>query len=163
MLHKVSKVLSTILKPAIAIILIALILLTFSQVVSRTFFNRGITWAEELSRHLFVWGVFLGLSLCVREDSTIKITVLTDFLSKKIGISEPTLWIKWLGSLFIFVILAWFGIKFTMVGSGSGAQLLPYKMSTVYVAIPVSGILCILFTIDEIIEHYKQRKKGGEN
>ena len=35
-------------------------LFIFTNVILRYFFNSGITWAEEMSRFLFVWLIFLG-------------------------------------------------------------------------------------------------------
>lgn len=50
-------------------------LLAFLQVFLRNFFNFGFPWADEVLRHLVVWVGFLGASLGIREDRSIRIDV----------------------------------------------------------------------------------------
>ena len=40
----------------------AMVIVTTLQVVFRVFFN-ALTWSEELSRYLLVWGTFFGATL----------------------------------------------------------------------------------------------------
>jgi TRAP-type transport system small permease protein len=56
-----------LLKALIALCLLAMIALVFGNVVLRYVFNMGITLSEELSRWLFVYLVFLGAVVAMRE------------------------------------------------------------------------------------------------
>lgn len=55
------------LKVAIALLLAAMIVLVFGNVILRYAFNQGITTSEELSRVFFVWLTFLGAVVAMRE------------------------------------------------------------------------------------------------
>ena len=55
------------LRIVIALFLAAMVVLVFGNVFLRYAFNSGITVSEELSRWLFVWLVFLGAIVGVRE------------------------------------------------------------------------------------------------
>lgn len=57
------------LKIIIALFLIAMVALVFGNVVLRYAFNSGISVSEEVSRWLFVWLVFLGAIVGLREHS----------------------------------------------------------------------------------------------
>ena len=57
------------IKAIIAILLIAMVVLVFGNVVLRYCFNSGIAISEELSRWLFVWMVFLGAIVGLREHA----------------------------------------------------------------------------------------------
>lgn len=48
--------------------LVTMFLLIFGNVVLRYLFDSGIPWASELSRYLFVWMVFLGIILGVKDN-----------------------------------------------------------------------------------------------
>ncbi|MBW7849239.1 MAG: TRAP transporter small permease [Rhodospirillales bacterium] len=50
----------------IALLLAAMTLLTFSQVVARYVFNTGAVWALEATEFLFAWMIFLGISYGVK-------------------------------------------------------------------------------------------------
>jgi TRAP-type C4-dicarboxylate transport system permease small subunit len=58
-----------LLRATIAVLLAAMVVLVFGNVVLRYGFNSGIAISEELSRWLFVWMVFLGAIIGMREHA----------------------------------------------------------------------------------------------
>lgn len=56
-----------VLEGLLALLLAAMVVLVFGNVVLRYAFNSGLAYAEELSRFCFVWLVFLGAVLALRE------------------------------------------------------------------------------------------------
>jgi len=60
----------------IAILLAAMTLLTFTQVVMRYVFNSGFTWAVELTTVLFAFMIFIGISYGVRVGAHIGVDAL---------------------------------------------------------------------------------------
>ncbi len=66
----------------IALLLAAMTLITFYQVVARYFFNGGFVWALELTTYLFAWLVLLGMSYGVRVGAHIGIDAITRLLPK---------------------------------------------------------------------------------
>lgn len=59
-----------------AIILALMVIMVFANVVLRYAFNSGITVTEEVSRWLFVWMIFLGAIVAVREHAHLGTDVL---------------------------------------------------------------------------------------
>lgn len=55
------------LEKLLMIILAMMVILIFGNVVLRYGFNSGITLSEELSRFLFVWLIFIGAFLTLRD------------------------------------------------------------------------------------------------
>jgi C4-dicarboxylate transporter, DctQ subunit len=64
----------------IALLLAAMTLLTFTQVVLRYAFNSGFVWALEATTYLFGWLILFGLSYCVRVHAHIGIDLLVKAL-----------------------------------------------------------------------------------
>jgi TRAP-type transport system small permease protein len=58
-----------LLKMLIALLLAGMIVLVFGNVVLRYAFGSGITVSEELARWFFVWLVFLGAIIGIREHA----------------------------------------------------------------------------------------------
>ncbi|MEN4920824.1 TRAP transporter small permease [Achromobacter spanius] len=56
-----------VLEFAIALLLAAMVVLVFGNVVARYGFNSGITLSEELSRWMFIWLTFLGAVIALKE------------------------------------------------------------------------------------------------
>jgi len=57
-----------------------MVVLVFGNVVLRYGFNSGITFSEEVSRFLFVWMVFLGSVLMLRDNGHLGVHTLTKML-----------------------------------------------------------------------------------
>ncbi|QCJ44731.1 TRAP transporter small permease [Bacillus sp. S3] len=53
------------------------------QVILRFFFQSGFSWAEEVSRFLFVWLMYFSISYLTRNHGHIKISFLVDLLNEK--------------------------------------------------------------------------------
>jgi TRAP-type C4-dicarboxylate transport system permease small subunit len=65
----------------IALLLAAMVVLVFGNVVLRYVFNSGITVSEEISRWLFVWMTFLGAIVALKEHGHLG----TDMLVGRLG------------------------------------------------------------------------------
>lgn len=61
----------------LAIMLSAMILVAFLQIVLRNFFATGLSWGDPLVRYLVVWAGFAGAALATREAKHIKIDVFS--------------------------------------------------------------------------------------
>lgn len=59
-----------------ALALAVMVLLVFGNVVLRYVFNSGIAWAEEISRLMFVWMIFLGAVLALRQHAHLGVELL---------------------------------------------------------------------------------------
>ena len=67
----------------IAIMLAAMTLLTFSQVVMRYVFNSGFTWAVELTGIMFAVMIFIGISYGVRVGAHIGVDAVIKLIPSK--------------------------------------------------------------------------------
>ncbi|MEW9674105.1 TRAP transporter small permease [Ammoniphilus sp. 3BR4] len=67
----------------ISLLLALMCILVFGNVVLRYLFNSGITWSEEMARFLFVWLVFLGAILGLKDNEHLGVDMLVKKLSPK--------------------------------------------------------------------------------
>ncbi|MCI7480498.1 TRAP transporter small permease [[Pasteurella] aerogenes] len=67
----------------VVLILSAMSILVFLNVVLRYGFNSSINVTEEVSRYMFVWLAFLGTILAFNENQHVNVGVLVDKLSPK--------------------------------------------------------------------------------
>jgi len=67
----------------IALLLAAMTLITFTQVVARYFFDSGAVWALELTTYLFAWMVLFGVSYGVRVGAHIGVDAAVKLLPPK--------------------------------------------------------------------------------
>jgi TRAP-type C4-dicarboxylate transport system permease small subunit len=72
-----------VLKAVLALLMIGMVVLVFGNVVLRYVFNSGIAVSEEISRWLFVWMVFLGAIVGLREHAHLGVDSLIKALSPR--------------------------------------------------------------------------------
>lgn len=65
------------------ICLMALCLIVFVQVIMRKCFGHSFSWSEELTRYIFVWIIYLGVNLGIRDNMQFKIDILETYLKEK--------------------------------------------------------------------------------
>ncbi len=94
----------------IVALLMVMILMAFSQILLRNFFNTGIGWGDSLVRYLVVWVGFIGAAIAAKEDKHISIDVLARWVT---GAGESAIQaISNFSSAAICGLLTWAGIKF---------------------------------------------------
>ncbi len=71
-----------LLKGVVALLLAAMVVLVFGNVVLRYVFNSGISVSEELSRWMFVWLVFLGATIGLRDHAHLGVDTLVKILPR---------------------------------------------------------------------------------
>lgn len=76
------RIVSRLEEGIIAVLLAAMTLVTFSQVVARYVFNTGAVWALELTTYLFAWLVLFGMSYGVRIGAHIGIDAMVKLFSR---------------------------------------------------------------------------------
>jgi TRAP-type C4-dicarboxylate transport system permease small subunit len=70
-----------LLELLLVMLMAAMVVMVFGNVVLRYGFNSGITVSEELSRWAFVWMTFLGAIIAIKENGHLG----TDMLISKLG------------------------------------------------------------------------------
>ena len=70
-----------LLELLLVVLMAAMVVMVFGNVVLRYGFNSGITVSEELSRWAFVWMTFLGAIIAIKENGHLG----TDMLIGKLG------------------------------------------------------------------------------
>ena len=66
-MKSLDKYLTHAMNGVIVVSLALMVIMVFSNVVLRYLFNSGITVSEELSRFLFLWLIFVGSIVVMRE------------------------------------------------------------------------------------------------
>lgn len=124
-----------------------MILLSFSQVVSRNFFNGGILWADIFIRQLVLWTGFLGASLAVRESKHISIDFLPNILPESWGKS-----IRFIVNLTTGIVsgflawAAWRFVRFEM--EGKAVLFLNVPVWVFQIILPYSfAVICARFLL----------------
>ena len=104
----------------------------------------NIDWVEETSRFLFIWLSFLGAALATDQMVHIRIDFFALFLPPRARLALEIL---------VYVMMASFAAVMTYQGilvtlrAGDQSPVLLLPMSLAYLALPVSGVAILLFSV----------------
>lgn len=118
--------------------LIAVISLTFSQVVSRYLLRSPLTWSEELASYLFVWLTMLGGAAALHLGAHYGFSLLVD--KAETGLRRFMLIAAGLTTLAVCLALAWLGLIWTIEARNTSSAL-QWPMAWFYAAIPVGAAI----------------------
>jgi len=74
-----NKILS-IMEYFMAVLISIMTLLVVIPIISREFFNASIVWADEFSRLLMIWMVYIGMAACYIRREHIKVDVVYNIM-----------------------------------------------------------------------------------
>ncbi len=131
------------------------------QVLSRYVFKAPSPWTEELAEFLMIWLGFLGACVALQAKAHPKIDYVTNKLSR-----ENQLIVR----IFSYSVVLLFSISVLLYGgyqlvyntfiTNQTSPALMIKMGYVYLAIPVTGVIMVIYSISDIIVLIKN---GGKN
>jgi len=132
------------------ILLFFMFVTTFFQVVARTFLFSAV-WSEELARITYVWMVFLGAAVLVRDDGLIRVTVLVDRIGKR-----PARILRILTDILILPFLAiitWGAWTNTVLNWKTFAPTVDWlRMGYVYLVIFLAGLAMLWYQLANITD-----------
>ena len=156
MIDKFINFLSKIIQITLIIILTALVLTVFSQVILRFIFRTGFPWIDELSRFLFAWVVFNGIAIATLRNSHMALDFLYGFFPKlKTGLDI----LYWIITFAFFIVLTYFSVEYTKNNAQMISSALRIKYFYVYMILPITMGISSVFMLYRMIVFLKERKK----
>lgn len=160
-MHKFRKILDGILLTAASILIIFLVIGALWQVFTRFVLNDPSIVTQEVLRFSLIWVAMLGASYAFGTNEHISLTFLRD---KFKGTAY-----KWLRafidltvvvfSLFVLVIGGSIIVNSTM---SETSPILQVPMGWVYIILPVSGVIIIIYQVMNAVQWMQSDVKGSE-
>ena len=165
-MQKIAKILDAILKPALVVLMVALVSAVSWQVISRYIFSSPSSWTEEVARFLLIWIGVLGAAYAFRTGVHLGL----DVLPKKLT-GAPARVLK----MFTLLMVLIFAVGVLVIGGFSLVSLtwelkqysavLGLPIALVYSVIPVAGVLICLYAVaaamDDEIESLADPAEAG--
>ncbi len=109
-----------------------------------------LSWTEELSRYLMIWAASLAISLGIKGNDHVGLTILVDSAKSKIGrvILETLIFFI---TLIFLVIMIYYSIQMVIEAKWQISQGLGITMVLPTLAIPVSMIIGLVQLVSRYI------------
>src|SRR5215468_8120234 len=118
------------------------------DIVTRTIGHPWL-WLQEVTSTFFVYGVFIGAAVATRRNDHLYLTAVAETLH-----GRARLVVEIIIRLVVFgvaVCLVYFGFLNFQRGFGSFRMPSMTPIASLYAAIPLSGALIALFTVEQLI------------
>jgi TRAP-type C4-dicarboxylate transport system permease small subunit len=132
----------------------------FLDVVTRTT-GTPILWLQEVTLGAFVWGVFIGGAAAVRRNEHFLLARIASSLDGGRRLVLETT--SHLILLAVAIFLAVYGFAFALLGFGLYSQPSGTPLAVTTAAIPVSGVLIALFTIERLVNGWRGGFESDED
>jgi len=109
-------------------------------VLFRYVFRFPLSWTEELSRYLMIWGAALAISIGIKEKSHVGLTILMDKLKSRVlrSILETVVFI--ITAFFLYVMI-YYSVQMAQEAKWQFSQGLGITMVLPTLSIPVSMLI----------------------
>jgi TRAP-type C4-dicarboxylate transport system permease small subunit len=143
------------------ILFVALILVVFSQVITRYVLHTPLLWSEEAARFLLFWVALLGAGMSVKTKKHFTIEVM-DFEKLRNPSLRTTLRLIPDVCIFLFgIFMTIVGTSYSVMGGLRVATNSRINMRYVFAAIPIAGITIVVYSAYHIFVTLKKHKQSG--
>ncbi len=134
-----------LLEWVISLLMLALVVVVFAQVVLRYVTYQPLAWTEEISRYVFIWLSLLGAAAGGRRGAHFALDLLPRNLPLRLGrmlragihLAEAS----------FYGVLAWGGLQIVWVAHAHRSPTTEITMSIPYIAIPTGAMLLFVCSL----------------
>jgi TRAP-type C4-dicarboxylate transport system permease small subunit len=124
----------------------------FFDVTTRTIGHPWL-WLQEVTSTFFIYGIFIGAGVATRRADHLYLTALTEAMHGRVRLVVETFnRLVILGSAFCMI---YFGFINFLQGFGSFRMPSMTPIASLYAAIPISGVLIALFTVEQLVNGWR--------
>ncbi len=131
------------------------------QVISRYVLNNPSTVTEELVLICFVWMALLGTAYVFGKQEHMRMSFLVDKLSDK-NQNKIKLLSEIIVIVFAALVLVFGGFRMSQLSMGQLSSSLQIPMGYIYLALPLSGVITVVYNILNILDLIKALEKNKE-
>lgn len=163
-MHKVRNAIMRVLGVAIVALFIFMTLIGSYQIITRYLFNKPSTVSEELLTYSFTWMALLASAYVFGKRDHMRMGFLADKLT-----GPARRYLEMAIDILVFalsaVVMVYGGIAITKLTLIQTTASLQVPMAYIYVIVPVTGVLIMLFSVMNAIDMYHtdfSAQKGEE-
>lgn len=141
-----------------AILLGAVAVVVFLQVITRYVFEMSLPWPEEAARYLLVWLVFIGAAAAGAHGQQLVVDTLTETLPQRF---QPAVKVfSALAGLVALAILVWASLPLFGPPARTTSPATGLEMRWVYLALPVGVAFLAFFLFRDLFQVWSDRARA---
>jgi TRAP-type C4-dicarboxylate transport system permease small subunit len=119
-----------------------------ADIVTRTIGHPWL-WLQEVTSTLFIYAIFVGAAVATRRNDHLYLTAISEAMHGATRVLVEV--VLRLVVLAVAACLIWFGYLNFLRGFGSFRLPSGTPIASLYIVIPISGVLIALFTLEQLV------------
>jgi TRAP-type C4-dicarboxylate transport system permease small subunit len=156
---RISDFLNRICERALIILLAAMAVAVFLQVLFRYVLHLPLFWTEEFARYCLVWASLLGAAVALKRGEHIAVTFFLDHFPKRAA--RAMTMVAQISVLLILAVMVWGGIKLVLVTSAQISPALRIPMAVPYLALPIGSFIMLFHLASSIMQRSDKTPEGN--
>ncbi|MBA2692910.1 MAG: TRAP transporter small permease [Rubrobacter sp.] len=152
------RIIDVAFKTLLVVLLVVLIFAVGANVAGRYLFNFSLAWADELSRFLFIWIIFIGAALAYFRGEHISVDFLVEKLPERLALAVAIF--KNLIIFVILIVILWGAWQVIATSPGSSA-LLGVPLNWINVSVPIAAGLMLTMCAYQTVLDARALITGG--
>ncbi|MFC4025186.1 TRAP transporter small permease [Oceanobacillus longus] len=128
------------------------------QVFMRYVMNNSLAWPEELSRYIFIWFTFIGVSYAVHKNAHLRIDILFNYVPDRVRKLFETISDIFFLGFSVVVVLGGINVFSSLLATMQTSPGLGLPMAFVYLSLPVGFVLTIIRLVQNIVNRYRGKE-----
>ncbi|MCJ7593829.1 MAG: TRAP transporter small permease [Desulfobacterales bacterium] len=153
-MERMSDLLNRLCEMLLIIVLIAMAVSVFLQVLFRYLLHFPLFWTEEFARYCLVWASLLGAAVALKRGEHIAVTLFLDRFPK--SLAHLSVILGRTALLLILGVMVVGGIKLVLITRVQISPALRIPMAVPYLALPVGSAVMLFHVITSFFH-----KPGG--
>ena len=153
-----SNTLMDLLAKGVELVMISITVMMVSlvsyQVFQRYVLHYTPPWSEEMAVYLMIWFGVIGMAAGIRRNSHMALNYFADLMPKPVQIVLE--YFKYAITIIYASILVYEGMKMVLLTTQQRSPGMGIPISYVYLALPVSMGLIILFSFEMLVKRVKK-------
>jgi TRAP-type C4-dicarboxylate transport system permease small subunit len=155
----VSDFLNRICERALIILLAAMAVAVFLQVLFRYVLHLPLFWTEEFARYCLVWASLLGAAVALKRGGHIAVTFFLDYFPKRAA--RALTMVARISVVIILAVMVWGGIRLVLVTSAQISPALRIPMAVPYLALPIGSLIMLFHLVSSITQRSDDTPEGN--
>ncbi|MBQ6323024.1 MAG: TRAP transporter small permease [Lachnospiraceae bacterium] len=159
LLKKICDKIETSINVLLVIAAVLMIVIGLLQIIFRYVLQHSLSWSEETIRYLHVWVTTIGAAAVFYKGTFTSITIISDILEKKSKLTGKALTvIRYIFPFIFYGVLLYQGFNLSTVYMKKLTAATRIPMGIVYMCIPITGFLGVIFNIARLPEFLEKMK-----
>jgi TRAP-type C4-dicarboxylate transport system permease small subunit len=139
------------------VLIIAMVIIVFAQVMTRKLFNFVFFWSEEVTLLCLTWFSFIGIAIGFREKLHIGMDMVENLLPRTVlTVLDRMIDVATFGFGLYMIV---YGTQFSILMSESTLPATKLPNSVQYIVVPFTGVLCCIYAVLQFLGINTQRYK----